>query len=115
MAVETVTDMVRIARTLTQDTRVGHYRYSDNEFLDALNAAMLEVRRVRPDLLLGYKKAPSYSSVGNDIVAVDEQYRMSLVYYMIGHVHLRDEEDTQDARATVFMNKFVSQMLTIVS
>jgi hypothetical protein len=42
-------------------------------------------------------------------------YRVSLLYYICGQAQLRDDENTQDARASVFLNKFVAQMLTIQS
>jgi hypothetical protein len=46
---------------------------------------------------------------------MDPMYRVSLLYYICGQAQLRDDENTQDARASVFLNKFVAQMLTIQS
>jgi hypothetical protein len=39
---------------------------------------------------------------------IDPQYRMAWVYYMCGQAQMRDEEETQDTRAAVFMKMFES-------
>jgi hypothetical protein len=44
---------------------------------------------------------------------MDEQYRLPFVYFMVGHAQLRDEEDTADARASAFLTKFTSTLLTV--
>lgn len=117
MALDTVADYLSSARTLLQDT-LAPYRYPDADLVNALNLGVLEVRRLRPDLVKPYFKTslPTYS-VASTATAVpfDPQYRVSLLYYICGHVQLRDDENLQDARATVFLNKFTAQMLTIQS
>lgn len=111
---DTVSDYVAQARVLLQDT-VPEYRYPDDDLVQGLNLAMLEASRLRPDLFLD-RDVPSYSSDNMDAqVVMDNQYRVPLLYYICGNAQLRDEENTQDARATVFLNKFVAQMLSIVS
>lgn len=117
MALDTVADYLSSARVLLQDT-LSPYRYSDAELVNGLNLGLLEMRRLRPDLLKSYFRTtlPSYSSGATSTsVAVDPQYRVALLYYVCGQAQLRDDENTQDARATVFLNKFTSQMLTIQS
>jgi hypothetical protein len=118
MALDTVTDYVVEVRRLLQDAVVP-YRYSDENMLSALNMGLLEARRLRPDLFLssGLRNAvPSFSTTtGSTLVPMDPQYRPAIVYYMCGQTQLMDEENTQDQRATVFMNKFVSQLLTIAA
>lgn len=117
MALDTVADYLSSARVLLQDT-LSPYRYSDAELVNGLNLGLLEARRLRPDLLKSYLKTtpPSYSSGSpSTTVAMDPQYRVALLYYICGQAQLRDDETTQDARATVFLNKFTSQMLTIAS
>lgn len=113
----TVADYLREARVLLQDT-VEEYRYSTDSLISALNMGLLEIRRLRPELVRSYFKTgvPSFSSVDTtETVLMDEQYRMSLLYYICGMAQLRDDEDTQDQRAAGFMNKFVAQMLTFPS
>jgi hypothetical protein len=40
---------------------------------------------------------------------------MAFIYYICGQAQLRDDEPNQDGRASAFMNKFISQMLSIQS
>lgn len=118
MALETVVDYAIEARRLLQDT-VQPYRYSDENLVSALNMGLLEARRLRPDLFLNSGLRSSVPSFGAPIVAanvpLDQQYRAALVYYIVGQTQLMDEETTQDQRATIFINKFVSQLLTIAA
>ncbi|HLL28970.1 MAG TPA: hypothetical protein VKT73_15140 [Xanthobacteraceae bacterium] len=112
MALDTVADYVSYARVLLQD-QVVPYRYPDNDLVQALNIAVFESRRLRPDLYIGGAALPSFSAPDTTAVAIDPQYRMAFVYFMCGHAQLRDEENTQDARASEFLNKFSAQMVSI--
>lgn len=115
MALDTVANYIADARVLLQDT-VSPYRYETDELVENLNLGLLEMRRLRPDLLMSSFRStfPSYSaSFTSTTVAVDPQYRMALLYYICGQAQLRDDEATQDNRAVNFLNKFTSQMLTI--
>lgn len=117
MALDTVSDYVRDARVLLQDT-VADYRYSDSELVEALNLGLLEIRRLRPELVRTYFRTsiPTFTSTAMSAsVPMDQQYRVSLLYYICGHAQLRDDENTQDARASAFFSKFIAQMLTIQS
>ncbi len=116
-ALDTVADYITDARVLLQDT-IAPYRYSDSELVENLNLGLLEMRRLRPDILMSLFRTgvPKYSSAALTAnVAVDAQYRMSLLYYVCGQAQLRDEEPTQDSRASVFLNKFLTQLLSIQS
>lgn len=109
MALETVQEMVTTARVLLQD--VDGDRVSDAELLVGLNAALLEMRRLRPDMFISTANSvPDYAAVDSTDVDVDQQYRMAVVYYMVGHAQLRDEEDTSDARASALLQKFTAQL-----
>lgn len=109
---DTVADYVREARTLLQD-QVPTYRYSDAELLSALNMGVLTARRLRPDLFIDVDPLPYFTAVDTTEFDMDEQYRLPFVYYMVGHAQLRDEEDTQDQRASAFIGKFTQQMLVL--
>lgn len=116
MALDTVANYIADARVLLQDEYAGAYRYSDTELVSSLNHAFLEMRRLRPDMFIGKKAIPSYSSASpSTAVDLDPQYRVAALYYVVGRAELKDDEPTQDARATVFLNKFLTQMLTIQS
>ncbi len=112
---DTVQDYVDRSRTLLLDT-AQPYRYSTDDYVQALNMGILEARRIRPDLMRGFFRAaaglPEYDEDNLEAaVAIDPQYRVSFVYYICGQIQLRDEEDTQDPRAAAFLNKFTSQLL----
>jgi len=125
-ALDTVGKVISYARVLLQDT-LEPYRYPDMDLVTALNAALLDARRLRPDLFLytptdvpfytitgiaGIPEEPPFPDpVFNEVIDLDQQYRMALVYFILGQAQFRDEEDVQDARAMLFMTKF-TQMLT---
>lgn len=117
MALDTVQDYVDRARVLLQD-QYEPYRYPDTDLVEALSEAILEARRLRPDLLSGYFRTslPDFSTSSmTQSVPIDPQYRVAFVYYICGQAQLRDDENDQDSRATVFLNKFTSQLLTIMA
>lgn len=112
----TVDDYVAEARRLLQD-EVSPYRYSDTSLVEALNVGLLEARRLRPDLFLGRATAVpthGYVLVGTT-VNLDQQYRPALVYYMAGRVSARDDETSQESRASAFLGKFTAQLLQVAS
>jgi hypothetical protein len=115
MALDTVADYVAEARVLLQDL-VETYRYSDADLVSALNIGIMTARRLRPDLFMDVSPLPSFAEA--DVGAatafdMDVQYRVPFVYFMVGHAQLRDEEDTQDARAGAFIGKFTSQLAVL--
>jgi predicted GNAT superfamily acetyltransferase len=116
VALDTVADYVTRARVLLQDT-IESYRYSDADLVEGLNQGLMESRRLRPDLFI-FTTVPSYTEAdiaAETAVEIDEQFRVAYVYYMVGNAHLRDEEDTADARAAAFLNKFIAQLQTVPS
>lgn len=110
MTLDTVQDYVREARVLLQD-QVSPYRYPDADLVSALNLGILTARRLRPDLFIGVSTPPSFSVVDTTTFAMDVQYRVPFVYFIVGHAQLRDEEDTQDQRSAAFIGKFTQQLL----
>ena len=111
-ALDTVAKVTAQARVLLQDT-IEPYRYPDADLLTALNMGLLEARRLRPDLFLATPKVvPSYDLVDNTVVAIDQQYRMALVYFMVGQAQLRDEEDVTDVRSMLFLQKFSEVLIS---
>lgn len=110
MALATVQALIDSARTLLQD-KTAPYRFSDAEFIAALNVAVLEARALRPDLFITATALPSFTAVGDSTSPIDEMYRPAFLYYLVGHMQLRDDEETQDARASAFLTKFTSQLV----
>lgn len=115
MALGTVTEVITDARVLLQDTEVD-YRYTDAELLVYLNAALMEARKLRPDFFLTTSgTVPNFTVVNATDIGVDQQYRSSIVYYIVGRAQLRDEEDTSDARAGAMLKKFAFDLTGAVA
>lgn len=102
---EVVSDYIADARTLLQDV-IAPYRYDDDSLVTAFNLALLEGRRVRPDLFVvrHNDKVPFFQQNNGETVHIEPQFRVAFVYGLCGHALARDQEDVQDARATSFMN-----------
>ncbi len=124
---EAVSDYIAGARSLLKDL-VAPYRYSDDDIVMSLNQAFYEIARIRPDILLdaiyttrvlksrsvSAQSIPSFSTASpSDIVVLPPPYRTPVLYYIVGSAQLKDTEDTQDERATIFLNKFTVQLLEI--
>ena len=116
-ALDTVGDYLEETRVLLMDTRVP-YRYPDDEIVSALNIGLQEAYRLRADLFLRALDfdVPTFSAASPSVpVPIDIGYRQSLVYYMVGRIQLRDQEDSTDQRSGALLQKFVGQLLTIQS
>jgi hypothetical protein len=108
----TVANYISAARTLLQDNVDAPYRYSSADIVEGLNLALMEARRLRPDLFLVNPTVPQYEATAETAqVAMDQQYRLPVLYYIVGHSQLRDEEDTQDNRAVLFTTQFAQKLL----
>jgi len=112
----TVEDYVNEARVLLQDTlgSGSGYRYSDAELVSGLNMALEQAHKLRRDLFLRYDTAPYYPVVSGVEVTIDPGYRRALLFFMVGHAQLRDEEETTDSRASAFLTAFTAQLTTPV-
>jgi hypothetical protein len=109
-----VADYVTDARTLLQDL-VPPYRYDDPSMLTALNAALLEASRIKPELFV-YNfdvngQAQSFEAVDDTYVAIEPKFRLALVHGLVGHALERDQEDYQDQRATAFLALFTQGLV----
>lgn len=117
-ALALVSDIITRARVMLQDL-VPPFRYPDTDFIAALNEACMEAKRLRPDLYLRTmnQSLPFFTTAGDSVTEdkIPSEYRTAFIYYLVGNAQLRDDEDTEDARATVFLNKFVAQLSQIPS
>lgn len=111
------------ARTLLSDLDNSNpaYRYSDDQLLEAFNGAMIEARSKRPDLFLdpslGLRNPVPYYTTDNTAspFPLDLSVYNAFVYYVVGRTSLRDDTYADNSRATELMNKFVSQLTSVVS
>ena len=108
----TYQDVMTRARRILQDEDSGNYRYPDTDLLDAVNDAMKEVRRLRPDLFIntGYR-VPTATAATNNLL-IEDHWFMCLVYMSAGQMMLRDDEFSLDSRAVNLLNKGTSQLQT---
>jgi hypothetical protein len=105
-----LSDLLAQVRTLLQDTdvRSGQYRYSTDSIITSFNQAMMDTYRIRPDLfLVNQFKIPVFD-VGtlNAPVVIEAQYIPALIYYVVGLVQARDDEQSQDQRAMGFLKVY---------
>lgn len=113
MPLYTVTDYLGEARVLLQDARAP-FRYSDVELTLGLGNAIYEARRLRPDLFpLGVVQELSSTAPGNTTIAMNLQYRMALVFYMVSYVMLREEEESQQQVARAYRQAFGAQLVSV--
>lgn len=113
MPLDTVGAYVAQARELLQDT-ASVQRYATGSLKDALGFALMEARRLRSDLFIdGTVQSVDSTTADVTAVVIDPQYRMALIYYMIGHMMLRDEEESMQQLARAYKAQFGSQLVSI--
>jgi len=114
---KTVGDVVSEARIILQDTESQLYRYSDAELVTYLNNALLEARRIRPDLFRAYigQAVPSYtaSDIAQDF-PLDNMFFPQMVFYVVGSAELRDDEFAVDGRGGTLLTQFIAKTMTVV-
>ena len=113
----TVGDLLDQIRTLLMDTDVssGQYRYSSDSIVANINMGMIEMYRIRPDIFLENNfQIPVFNNADlSQPLVIEQQFVPSLVYYAVGLTQLRDDEETQDARASSFLGKFSSMLVAV--
>lgn len=114
MAYRTVGDVIHQARVLLQDMDAGSYRYSEAEIYQALNAGLLEARRVRPELYRDRMSVVPQYDPGDEAngLAFEPMYVPALIFYIVGWTQLRDSEEATDARATQFLQAFDKKLVS---
>lgn len=122
MPTRTFGTLITEARTLLQDAIAtdGAFRYSDAEMFEAINGFLGEIRVKRADLFLpmGLRNTlPIYDSTSDmsTTFPLDLSVYNAVLYYTVGRCELREDTFSNDGRATVLMNKGLSQLLGIAS
>ena len=137
----TVTAYAKSVRNRLQDNIVP-YRYTDDQVVDALNVALQEAQRIRPDVFLDlkyqqrvqpgdlddgfissyydssdivYNTDGSYNVSGGSLVPISSAYNDPIIWYMGAHLQFLDIEDTTDQRGVAFLTKFQQRLTTPVS
>ncbi len=118
---QTLGTLIAEARVLLQDvspTSGGVLRYSDDELMQCINAAMIETRAKRPDLFLplGLRvPVPYYNAETDQAVAfpLDTSVYNAFVYYIVGRSEMREDTFADNSRAAVLMTKFQSELMAL--
>lgn len=105
----TALDYITEARGLAQDT--DGIRYPLSRVYAAMNAALTEAYRLRPDFFRGLDAPPAYG-IGDDNTTINwpRAYSLALIYYMVGHLELTDAEGNLDARAAALSLSFTAKL-----
>src|SRR5580692_3257650 len=133
-----VTHYVYMARLELQDM-ILPYRYADTTVVRALNRAIAELSRLRPDVFLdlkyqsplvrgdigdgipaqysiadiGFDTAGDYVEGKGTFVPIPSKYIGAVEWFMPGWLQFFDVTDTQDQRASGFMAKFQAHVITL--
>jgi hypothetical protein len=104
-------------RILLQDTDAtsGGYRYTTDSIIIAFDQGLLELFRLRPDVFLelGFTVPVFTLSDLGELVGIETQYIPPLIYYTVGLVQARDDEQNQDARAAAYLKTFSQSVLQV--
>jgi hypothetical protein len=116
----TIGGMILDARNIVNDVvqTDGSFRYSDQEFYNAFNDAMQQVRFKRPDAFLNIglrNTVPQYNYLtdANTLFPLDSWYYPAFVMYLCGRVELKEDTFSDDKRAPVLMAKFVQMIMQV--
>jgi hypothetical protein len=88
-------------------------RYTEAQLLGYAKSALIEARRVRPDLFLSNLTTSFSSYTTASTVPIPDEYLIALVDYVVHRAELRDDEFTVDGRSSVLLQKFKSSLLGI--
>lgn len=110
----TVNDILYQARLILQDTAAE--RYSDTNLLFALNFAISDMRRIRPDIIALQGTVQDFpfnttQLAQNVRVPVDDMYYAPLVAFVAGWAELADDEHVDSTRAGSLLQRFASQLM----
>lgn len=113
---DTVANYITEARALLQDEDAAAYRYSDEDLKAGLGLALMNARKWRADLFEN-GTVPSIDRTTSSVTSLtfELQYRNGLLFYMVGHCLLRDEEEGSPGLAAGYINKGMASFLTIAA
>lgn len=108
----TVADVKARVKSILKD-KVDPLRYPEVDLLAAINDALIECRRARPDLFLTRSVPFSVPVLVNDTdkLPIEDQFFNSVVFFTAGYMMLRDDEFAVDGRAMAMINKATAQLL----
>lgn len=106
---DTAGDYVTQTRVLLQDQTIP-YRYADTEILAAVNLAMAECFRLRPDFFYGQTTVPQVTALTTSLSSLPTNYRLPVLHFVAGYTELRDSEASEETRAASMLASFAAKL-----
>jgi hypothetical protein len=88
-------------------------RYTEAQLLSYARSALIEARRVRPDLFLSNLTTSFASYTVSTTIPISDDYLLPMVDYVVHRAELRDDEFAVDGRSATLYQKFKSGLLGI--
>lgn len=109
----TVLQVKTRVKSILQD-KVDPRRYPDEDIINALNDALVECRRMRPDLFVNNKKPFTVPQLVEDtnLIPIEDQFFNSVVFFTVGYLMLRDTETAVDGFAMGMLNRATNQLVS---
>ena len=104
------------ARVLLNDVVVDQTtvpRYTEAQLLGYARAALVDARRMRPDLFLSNMTTAFPAYTASSTVPIAEEYIIPLIDYVAHRAELRDDEFAVEGRAAALFSKFKAGMLGV--
>lgn len=88
-------------------------RYTEAQLLGYARQALVEARRVRPDLFLSNLTAAFPVLSASSVVPMPEEYHVCLTDYIVHRAELRDDEFAVDGRSAGLLQKFKAGLMGV--
>ncbi len=112
-----VSDLIARVRVVLQDEDPDNYRYPTTNIVGYLNDAVVEAKRLRPDMFIGryLVDIPQVPETPTDYSVIKfplpDSCFTAAVDYCAGRCELRDDEFAVDGRAMTFLNSFSQKLM----
>jgi len=115
----TLDTAVQHVREQLQDTDPLALRHSNAKLVRVLNLALVDARKLRPDLFLPniFEYVPVYftdadlAQLPQTPIPIDPMYFTPLVDYVVGYVSMEDDEFAVGGRAVTLLNRFSQKLV----
>ena len=88
-------------------------RYTETQLMLYARQAIVEARRVRPDLFLSNLVGDFPALTAASTVPIPETYHVPLVDYVVARAEMRDDEFAVDSRAATMFQKFKAGLMGV--
>lgn len=88
-------------------------RYTEAQLLRFAQQALVDARRIRPDLFLANLTGAFPTYTADQTVPIPDEYFVPLVDYVVSRAELREDEFAMDGRASGLFQKFKAGLLGV--